>query len=198
MKSKHSDSGIIYFSVHRGRKRPINSSSSPKKIYSSSQINCPWMGAAVDSGIGLTYRPASLAGRYYNPMPESTLSPQSGTMNLAADCVERHFLWFNTMYVTRFITSKIAGPTQDKKSLSRSLSRRRDFEVPSMSFMEGDQWVIGWRGRREPTFLVISAWLPNSQLHKMYIPRRKVSSSRPFPFLVLSQFLLTWKTCYGN
>ncbi len=49
------------------------------KIYS------PWMGDAVDSGIGMSYRPASLcslAGRYDNPMPESTLSPQSGTMNL--------------------------------------------------------------------------------------------------------------------
>ncbi len=44
------------------------------------------MGDIVDSGIGLSNRPASLcnlAGRYDNPMPESTLSSQSGTMNLA-------------------------------------------------------------------------------------------------------------------
>jgi hypothetical protein len=43
----------------------------------------------VDSGIGLSYRPASLcslAGRCDNPMSESTLSPQSGTMNLATSC----------------------------------------------------------------------------------------------------------------
>jgi hypothetical protein len=43
-------------------------------------------GNIVDSGIGLSYRPASLcslAGRYVNPMPESTLSHQSGTTNLA-------------------------------------------------------------------------------------------------------------------
>ncbi len=92
------------------------------------------------------------------------------------------------MYVTRFITSKIAWSTQDKKALSGSLSRRRDLEVPSMIFIllwqcYAPQSVTGWRGRIEPTFLVISAWLPNSQpmLHKMYIPRRKVSSSRYFP-----------------
>ncbi len=42
----------------------------------------PWMGYKVNSGIGLSYCPAStcsLAGRY-NPMPELTLSPQSGSM----------------------------------------------------------------------------------------------------------------------
>jgi hypothetical protein len=42
-------------------------------------------GDIVDSGIGLSYRPAgisSLAGRYDNPMPESTISPQSGTKNI--------------------------------------------------------------------------------------------------------------------
>ncbi len=38
------------------------------------------------TGMGLSYRPARLhrlAGRYDNPMPESTISPQSGTKNLA-------------------------------------------------------------------------------------------------------------------
>jgi hypothetical protein len=42
----------------------------------------------VDSVIGLLYRSAglcSLADRYDNPMPESTISPSSGTMNLARD-----------------------------------------------------------------------------------------------------------------
>ncbi len=40
------------------------------------------------SGKGLSYLPARLhrlAGRYENPMPESTITPYSGTMNLAAD-----------------------------------------------------------------------------------------------------------------
>jgi hypothetical protein len=44
------------------------------------------MGNIFDFGIGLPYRPASLfslAGRSDNPIPELTLSPQSGTMNLA-------------------------------------------------------------------------------------------------------------------
>jgi hypothetical protein len=37
-----------------------------------------WPGALVDSGIGLPYRPNSLAGRYDKPMPESTISPSQG------------------------------------------------------------------------------------------------------------------------
>ncbi len=42
-------------------------------------INPDW-GDKVNFGIGLSYRPArlhGLAGRYDNPMPELTLSPQS-------------------------------------------------------------------------------------------------------------------------
>ncbi len=41
----------------------------------------PDWGNIVDSGIGLFYRPArlhSLAGRYNNPMPKSSLSPSQG------------------------------------------------------------------------------------------------------------------------
>jgi hypothetical protein len=40
----------------------------------------PEWGDIVDSGIGMSYRPASLcslAGRYDNRMPDSTLSPAS-------------------------------------------------------------------------------------------------------------------------
>jgi len=56
-----------------------------------SQIHSPWLGDMVDSGdpgigCGRPYKPVSLcsqAGRYDNPMPELTLSPQSGTMNLS-------------------------------------------------------------------------------------------------------------------
>ncbi len=50
------------------------------------EIHSPWMGDIVDSCIGCrTGLPTSVAyrGRYVNPMQESTLSPQSGTMNLA-------------------------------------------------------------------------------------------------------------------
>ncbi len=52
------------------------------------QIHSPWLGDIYDSGIGLSYRLArlcTLASRYDNLLPESTLSPQSGTMNLATD-----------------------------------------------------------------------------------------------------------------
>ncbi len=55
----------------------------------------PALGDTVDTGIGMSYRPASqcsLAGRYDKPLPELTLSPQSGTMNLAtAQRVERRW-----------------------------------------------------------------------------------------------------------
>jgi len=44
------------------------------------------LGDEVNSGIGLSYRPSSpcsLASQNDNPMPELTLSPQSGSMNSA-------------------------------------------------------------------------------------------------------------------
>ncbi len=47
---------------------------------SSSQILSPWLEDIIDSGIGL-YRPVdlcSLAGRYDNPMPASTICPSQG------------------------------------------------------------------------------------------------------------------------
>ncbi len=52
----------------------------------------------VDSGIGLSYRPASLcslADRLDNPMPESTLSAKSGTKNLAPGNTARSFVCCN-------------------------------------------------------------------------------------------------------
>jgi hypothetical protein len=42
-----------------------------------SKIHSPWLGDIVDSSL------CSLAGRYDNPMPELTWSPQSGSMNMA-------------------------------------------------------------------------------------------------------------------
>ncbi len=54
-----------------------------RQLENSSQIHSPWLGNIVDSGIEMSYRPiypvsktTSLARRYDNPMPESTLSPQ--------------------------------------------------------------------------------------------------------------------------
>ncbi len=44
-------------------------------------ILSPWLGDIVDSGIGLSYRPAMLhrlEGWYDNPLPESTISPSQG------------------------------------------------------------------------------------------------------------------------
>ncbi len=45
------------------------------------QINSPWLGDIVDSGIGLSYRPSRLhwlAGRYESPTPESTIFLSQG------------------------------------------------------------------------------------------------------------------------
>ncbi len=50
-------------------------------VLNSSQILSPWLGDIVDSGIGLSYRPAivhRLVGRYDNPKPESTIFPSQG------------------------------------------------------------------------------------------------------------------------
>ncbi len=44
----------------------------------SSQILSPWLEDVIDSGIGLSYRTASLcslAAQYDNPIPQSTISP---------------------------------------------------------------------------------------------------------------------------
>ncbi len=72
---------------------------------SCSQIPSPWIGDIVNSGKGLSYRPASLGslvGWYDNPMPESTLSPQSGTMNLvnlaAAIAADENIIFCQQVY----------------------------------------------------------------------------------------------------
>ncbi len=57
----------------------------------SSQIHCPWLGDRIDSGIGCRSAApilCSQASRKDNPMPESTLSSQSGTMSLATACIK--------------------------------------------------------------------------------------------------------------
>ncbi len=59
------------------------------------------MGDIVDSGIGFSYRPASLcslAGRYDNPMPESTVCPQSGTTKLATGLKRFGDLWWAKVF----------------------------------------------------------------------------------------------------
>jgi len=50
-------------------------------LESEAKFLVPDRGDVVDSSIGLSYRPARLhmlAGRYDNPMPESTISPSQG------------------------------------------------------------------------------------------------------------------------
>ncbi len=57
-------------------------------IQTMSQIHSPWQGGGgdkVDSGVGLTNRPAQvhrLAGRYDNPMPELNILYPQVIMNL--------------------------------------------------------------------------------------------------------------------
>ncbi len=76
---------------------------------SSSQILSPWPGDIVDSGIGLSYRSASLcslAGWYENPLPESTLSLQSGTMNMATDSESQQSTIAQQQYLTGIVWKK--------------------------------------------------------------------------------------------
>jgi hypothetical protein len=61
-----------------------NSFTAPSISLPEAEFIDPWLGDKVNSGIGLSYRPASpwsLSGRYNNPMQEVALSPQSGSMN---------------------------------------------------------------------------------------------------------------------
>jgi hypothetical protein len=63
----------------RPRIRPLDCNPEAKFIF-------PDRGDKVNSGIGLSYRPARLhrlASRYDNLMPESTIFPKSENLNLA-------------------------------------------------------------------------------------------------------------------
>jgi hypothetical protein len=54
-------------------------------------VPCIGVQYIADSGIRLSYRPARLhrmAGRYDNSMPESAISPHSGTKNLATVLID--------------------------------------------------------------------------------------------------------------
>ncbi len=76
-----------------------------------SQIHSQWLGDTVDSGIGLSYRPAILywlTGRYDNPMPESTISPSQGL-----------WIWLLERVAT-FLT--ILGPESGHDNLSEMYS----------------------------------------------------------------------------
>ncbi len=59
--------------------------------HSSNQIHSPWLGYIVYSGVGCRTGPPSYAAGTKNPMPELTLSPQLGTMNLATEQWTRLF-----------------------------------------------------------------------------------------------------------
>jgi hypothetical protein len=62
-------------------------SASSRKSWRGAKFLVPDWGDIVDSGIGLSYRPARLhrlAGRYDKPMLELTISPQSGTKNFSS------------------------------------------------------------------------------------------------------------------
>ncbi len=78
----------------------------------SSQFHSPLLGDKGDHGIGLAYRAASLCsptGRYDNPIPQSILYPQSGTMNWASDRDRKLFLDFSFL-CTIFNTASSSAP----------------------------------------------------------------------------------------
>jgi hypothetical protein len=65
----------------------------------------PGLGDEFNSGIGLSHGPASpcsLSGRYYNHIPEMTLSPQSGSFNSATAHTVQHMPRL-TAFVTRIL-----------------------------------------------------------------------------------------------
>ncbi len=99
---------------------------------SCSQIHSPRLGDKVESGIGLSYLPAnqcSLAGRCDNPMPELTLSPQTGTMNLAAGIyvigVNGETWGKDPGHSSICIRSRCMGPTLSLPQVPLSISQSR-------------------------------------------------------------------------
>jgi len=78
-----------HFKFYNDRKSEYSSWNFPCILWSSSssQILSPWLVDEVNSGIGLLYWPASLwslAGRYYNAMPE--LTPLAQIFNRSSSC----------------------------------------------------------------------------------------------------------------
>jgi hypothetical protein len=75
-----------------------------------SRVSSPDWGDKVNSRIGLSYQPVSLhrlEGGNDNPMPESTLSPQSETMSMATACphhsvIRPSAVWLATCALTSF------------------------------------------------------------------------------------------------
>jgi hypothetical protein len=94
----------------------------------------------------LSYRPASvcsLAGRYDNPMPESTISPQSGTKNLATGFF---LILISNRYLqkTRFFCHPVElglrvlqQPVHANNKLAATLRLRREVSECRLFYLDG-------------------------------------------------------------
>jgi hypothetical protein len=79
----------VEFPVHTGHGMQLLTKPVHKTFaYNCSQILSPWLGDILDSGIGLSYRPAtslcSMEDRYDKPYARVDYIPQPGTKNLAS------------------------------------------------------------------------------------------------------------------
>jgi hypothetical protein len=104
-------------------------------------------GQTLDSGIGLSYRPDSLcspaAGRYNNPMPESTISPRTGNKNLATGFM---FSKYKTKKA-RILTSdhrKLKDQCKGESTKSYTKIKKLVIFVKQLIDFRGAGWVIGW------------------------------------------------------
>ncbi len=86
----------LWYRFHLPPPSPPSPPPLPPLNFTCSQILSPWWGDIVDSGKGLLHRPPGythrLVSRYDNPMPESTISPPSGTKNLASGPSRQYIL----------------------------------------------------------------------------------------------------------
>ncbi len=127
-------------------------------IESRGQIRSPWLGTIVDSGIGSSYRPASLCSlsdRYDNPMPESTISLQSGAKNLATILL-RLWHWQSDAPTTRLtLINKVIFLT----SFSSFLTFHRSYSTQGKEYPSFYPFV--WFGYPTPFDLATSLAYPS-------------------------------------
>jgi len=113
-----------------------------------SQILIPWLGDKVDSGIGLSYRPARLhrlrlAGWYDNPMPESTLSPSQGLrIWLLVAGFDRPLTYILPYFQLYPLGGAERGPPGPPRGLHAVLQARRQ---TSGRKGPGDEWNRGYQ-----------------------------------------------------
>jgi hypothetical protein len=140
------------------------------------QIHSPLKGwDIVGSGIGLSYRPASLcslAGRYGNPMPELTFPPSQGLWIYVAS--EHWMTWLSFPKISRDFAKTEKSGAQATKKFQKGIGQIRSSLQVDAVFISmlttkllRTKSCMGW-GREIPPplfFFLNGAWFWWGQIH---------------------------------